>query len=141
MKTFLTALMSMVILSSSQMAIAGGDAPMEPAPESLYAVNRISISEAEVLMLDPSVTIYDVNTMELWASGHIPGAIFFAVGDWKKLLPKDKNAKLLFYCANRLCTSSEVAAYEVMKLGYTNVVQMPDGIYGWRQSGRPIEVP
>ncbi len=48
---------------------------------------------------------------------------------------------MVFYCANRLCTASNVAAREVMKLGYTDVRQMPDGIYGWRISGRPIERP
>ena len=32
-------------------------------------------------------------------------------------------------------------AYEVMKLGYTNVMQMPDGIYGWKLSGRKFERP
>ena len=57
------------------------------------------------------------------------------------LLPKDKNAPLVFYCANRLCSSSEIAAYEVMKLGYTNVIQIPDGIYGWKLSGHKSDRP
>lgn len=48
---------------------------------------------------------------------------------------------MVFYCANPLCTSSEIAAREVMKLGYTDVRQMPEGIYGWRLSNRPIERP
>ena len=45
--------------------------------------------------------IFDVNTLELWAEGYIPGAVFFNVGNWKKLLPKDKNTLIVFYCANR----------------------------------------
>ena len=75
------------------------------------------------------------------AEGYIPGAVFFNVGNWQKLLPKDKNALIVFYCANRLCSSSQIAAYETMKLGYTNVWQMPDGIYGWKLSGRHVELP
>ena len=122
-------------------AMAGGDAPIEEAPVYSQAIHQISIFEAEKLHERPEVTFYDVNTLEIWADGYIPGAIFFNVGNWKKLLPADKNAPLVFYCANRLCSSSEIAAYEVMKLGYTNVMQMPDGIYGWKLSGHKFERP
>ena len=104
-------------------------------------MHQISIFEAEALHARPEVTFYDVNTLEIWADGYIPGAIFFNVGNWKKLLPEDKDAPLVFYCANRLCSSSEIAAYEVMQLGYTNVMQMPDGIYGWKLSGHKFERP
>lgn len=128
-------------LAAAAPATAGGDAPMEPAPEHALAVHQISMYEADELLADPGVTFYDVNTLEIWAQGCIPGSIFFNVGDWKKLLPADKNARLVFYCANRLCTSSEIAAYETMKLGYTQVMQMPEGIYGWKMSGRTIELP
>lgn len=120
---------------------AGGDAPLEPAEEYVYKVRQVSIMEAEQLFMEPGVHIYDVNTLELWAEGYIPGAVFFNVGNWQKLLPKDKNALIVFYCANRLCSSSQIAAYETMKLGYTNVWQMPDGIYGWKLSGRHVELP
>jgi rhodanese-related sulfurtransferase len=34
-----------------------------------------------------------------------------------------------------------MAAREVMKLGYTDVRQMPDGIEGWKLSGRKVERP
>ena len=98
-------------------------------------------AQAEQLFMEPGVRIFDVNTLELWAEGYIPGAVFFNVGNWKKLLPKDKNTLIVFYCANRLCSSSQIAAYETMKLGYTNVWQMPDGIYGWKLTGRQVELP
>lgn len=143
MKTYLTGLAMGAVLAfgCSSSAFAGADGPIEPAPESARVVHQISMYEADELLATPGVTFYDVNTLELWADGYIPGAIFFGVGDWKKLLPADKNAMLVFYCANRLCQSSETAAYEVMKLGYTNVRQMPDGIYGWKMSGRKFERP
>lgn len=119
---------------------AGGDGPIEPAPVYDEVLNQISLREAEWLH-DQGVPFYDVNTMEIWADGFIPGAIFFNVNDWKKLLPEDKSQTIVFYCVNPLCTSSEIAAREVMKLGYTDVRQMPEGIYGWRLSNRPIERP
>lgn len=114
---------------------------MEAAEEYVYKVRQVSIPEAEQLFMEPGVRIFDANTLELWAEGYIPGAVFFNVGNWKKLLPKDKNTLIVFYCANRLCSSSQIAAYETMKLGYTNVWQMPDGIYGWKLTGRQVELP
>lgn len=129
------------LLAIPTLGFAGGDAPLEAAEEYVYKVRQVSIPEAEQLFMEPGVRIFDVNTLELWAEGYIPGAVFFNVGNWKKLLPKDKNTLIVFYCANRLCSSSQIAAYETMKLGYTNVWQMPDGIYGWKLSGRQVELP
>ena len=65
----------------------------------------------------------------------------FDVRNWKKLLPENKDQTMVFYCVNKLCTASEMAAREVMKLGYTDVRQMPDGIEGWKLSGRKVERP
>ena len=114
-------------------AYAGADGEIE-------VINQISMREAEMLH-EEGVQFYDVNEVEVWAKGFIPGAIFFNVNDWKKLLPEDKSTTIVFYCVDPLCTSSEMAAREVMKLGYTDVRQMPEGITGWRRSNRPIELP
>ena len=109
MKTFLTGLAACAALALPLSAFAGGDAPIEAAPAYERAIHKISIYEAEELLGQPEVTFYDVNTLEIWADGYIPGAIFFNVGNWHRLLPEDKNAPLVFYCANRLCSSSEIS--------------------------------
>ncbi|QYJ90367.1 rhodanese-like domain-containing protein [Shewanella halotolerans] len=120
---------------------AGGGAEMAPAHRYEHSLHTISLAEAEALLAQKDVYFFDVNTLELWAEGYIPGAVYFNVDNWKTLLPEDKAARMVFYCANRLCNASEIAAHQVMKLGYTNVMQMHDGIYGWRLSGRSIEKP
>ncbi|WP_276617818.1 rhodanese-like domain-containing protein, partial [Turicimonas muris] len=114
----------------------------EPVEAPVYdeLLNQISMREAEMLW-ESGVPFFDVNTLEIWTQGYIPGAKFFNVRNWKDLLPKDKGKTIVFYCVNRLCTASEMAAREVMKLGYTDVRQMPDGIEGWKLSGRKIERP
>ncbi|QIZ75472.1 rhodanese-like domain-containing protein [Ferrimonas lipolytica] len=122
-------------------ALAGSGDDMAPAQAYRLTLDFITMQEAESLVGQEGVYFYDVNTLELWAEGFIPGAVHFFVEDWKSLLPEDKDAHLIFYCANRLCNASEIAAYSVMKLGYTHVRQMPDGIFGWRMSGRPTEQP
>lgn len=129
------------LLGLSHFAMAGGADEIAPAQDYRFELNFITMQEAETYVGNKDVQFYDVNVLELWAEGFIPGAIHFFVEDWERLLPKDKNKTLIFYCANRLCNASELAAYAVMKKGYTNVYQMPDGIFGWRMSGRPVELP
>ena len=124
----------------SQVNFAGGGGEPVEAPVYDELLNQISMREAEMLW-ESGVPFFDVNTLEIWTQGYIPGAKFFNVRNWKDLLPKDKGKTIVFYCVNRLCTASEMAAREVMKLGYTDVRQMPDGIEGWKLSGRKIERP
>ena len=99
----------------------------------------ISMSYADKLLGQNDVYFFDANTPDIWASGHLPGAIFINKPDWQSLLPDNKNATLVFYCVNRLCYASIEAGSEAIRLGYTNVLQMPEGVYGWITSGRPVE--
>ncbi|MGL5391387.1 MAG: rhodanese-like domain-containing protein [Shewanella sp.] len=122
-------------------AFAGGGAEMSEAPYNEIELNPISMREAETLVGKEGVYFFDVNTLEIWAEGFIPGAVFFNVHNWRDLLPKNKDAVMVFYCANPMCTMSNLAARETMKLGYTGVRHMADGIYGWRLSGRQTEKP
>lgn len=121
--------------------IAGGGSEMSEVPYNEIQLNPISMMEAETLVGKQGVYFFDVNTLEIWAEGFIPGAVFFNVQNWRELLPKNKDAVMVFYCANRLCTTGNMAARETMKLGYTGVRHMADGIYGWRMSGRVTEKP
>lgn len=135
---------TLIVLALGAVALpvlAGGGSEISEAPYNEIQLNPISMMEAETLVAQSGVYFFDVNTLEIWAEGFIPGAVFFNVQNWRELLPKNKDAVMVFYCANRLCTASNMAARETMKLGYTGVRHMADGIYGWRLSGRVIEKP
>ena len=134
-------LMVLALGVTAMPVIAGGGSEMSEVPYNEIQLNPISMMEAETLVGKQGVYFFDVNTLEIWAEGFIPGAVFFNVQNWRELLPKNKDAFMVFYCANRLCTSSNMAARETMKLGYTGVRHMADGIYGWRMSGRVTEKP
>ena len=56
--------------------------------------------------------------------------------DVAKELPADKNAKLVFYCANTMCKASEQAANRALEAGYVDVAVLPDGIMGWKSAGQ-----
>ena len=105
-----------------QINFAGGGGEPVEAPVYDELLNQISMREAEMLW-QAGIPFYDVNTLEVWTQGYIPGAKFFNVRNWKKLLPENKDQTMVFYCVNKLCTASEMAAREVMKLGTPTCVR------------------
>ena len=52
-------------------------------------------------------------------------------------LPADKNAKIVLYC--RSGRMSEIAAEELVKLGYTNIWNLDGGMLDWEQAGFEIQ--
>lgn len=87
-------------------------------------------------------TIYDANLESTRRFvGVIPGAHLLSSAsdyDVTKELPKEKQNPLVFYCANTLCTASHTAAKRALAAGYKNVSVMVDGIYGWKNAGKPL---
>jgi len=74
-----------------------------------------------------------------WAKGHLPGAIHLGKGvierDIEKTIP-DHNAPVVLYCGGGF--RSALAADNLQKMGYTNVISMDGGWRGWTESGYPI---
>ncbi len=56
----------------------------------------------------------------------------------KALLP-DKSALIVTYCANLDCPASHKLAEKLIKSGYVNLIEYPEGIEGWQKAGREVE--
>jgi rhodanese-related sulfurtransferase len=86
-----------------------------------------------------SVFVFDANNEKTRKEfGAVPQATLLNSSsnyDVAKTLPTDKNAKLVFYCANEMCMASHDAAKRAASAGYTNVNVMADGIQGWAKNG------
>jgi len=86
------------------------------------------------------ITLVDVREDNEWARGHLPGAIHIGKGvierDIEKSVP-DKATPLVLYCGGGY--RSALAADNLQRMGYTNVLSMDGGFSGWKESGYPLE--
>jgi rhodanese-related sulfurtransferase len=91
--------------------------------------------------LDAGEKLILVDTREEseWARGHIPNAVHLGKGiierDIERAIP-DKSATIVLYCGGGF--RSALAADNLQKMGYTNVVSMDGGWRGWTEAGFPV---
>jgi rhodanese-related sulfurtransferase len=83
--------------------------------------------------------LVDVREESEWAKDHLPGAIHLGKGvierDVEQRVP-DLNTPLVLYCGGGF--RSALAADNLQKMGYSNVVSMDGGIREWREKGLPL---
>ncbi len=80
--------------------------------------------------------LIDVREESEYAADHLPGAMHLGKGiierDVEAQVP-DKNAPMVLYCGGGF--RSALAADNLQKMGYKNVLSMDGGIRGWREKG------
>jgi rhodanese-related sulfurtransferase len=83
-------------------------------------------------------TLIDVREESEWAKGHLPGAVHMCKGiierDIEKAVP-DKATPVVLYCGGGY--RSALAADNLQKMGYTDVISMDGGWRGWQEAGYP----
>jgi rhodanese-related sulfurtransferase len=84
-------------------------------------------------------TLVDVREDNEYAKDHLPGAIHLGKGiierDIEERVP-DLNTPMVLYCGGGY--RSAMAADNLQKMGYTDVVSMDGGIRGWRERQYPL---
>lgn len=84
-------------------------------------------------------TLVDVREESEYAAGHVPGAVHLGKGvierDIEKVVP-DANTPLVLYCGGGF--RSALAADNIQKMGYTNVISMDGGWRDWTGHGFPV---
>lgn len=86
--------------------------------------------------------LVDVREESEWAAGHLPKAEHLGKGvierDIETKIP-DPAAPIVLYCGGGY--RSALAADNLQKMGYTNVISMDGGFRGWKEAGLPVEKP
>jgi len=83
--------------------------------------------------------LVDVREESEWNAGHLPNAIHLSKGiierDVGKIIP-DQGAEIVLYCGGGY--RSALAADNLQKMGYTNVISMDGGFSGWKEAGHSV---
>jgi rhodanese-related sulfurtransferase len=83
--------------------------------------------------------LVDVREESEYAKDHLPGAIHLGKGiierDIEERVP-ELNTPIVLYCGGGY--RSALAADNLQKMGYTNVLSMDGGIRGWREKHFPL---
>ena len=84
--------------------------------------------------------LVDVREDNEWTAGHAAGAVHLGKGiierDIEARVP-ELNTELVLYCGGGF--RSALAADNLQKMGYTNVISMDGGIRDWREKGFPLK--
>lgn len=83
--------------------------------------------------------LVDVREESEFAKDHLPGAIHLGKGiierDIEARVP-DLHSEIVLYCGGGF--RSALAADNLQKMGYSNVISMDGGIRDWREKGYPL---
>lgn len=99
-------------------------------------------AEAVLARLDAGHEFHlvDVREESEWAAGHLPGALHLGKGilerDVEKRIP-DPDAEVVLYCGGGY--RSVLAAENLQRMGYRNVLSLAGGFSGWREAGYEVE--
>jgi rhodanese-related sulfurtransferase len=84
--------------------------------------------------------LVDVREESEYGKDHLPGAIHLGKGiierDIEARVP-ELNTEMVLYCGGGF--RSALAADNLQKMGYINVISMDGGIRDWRERGYPLE--
>jgi rhodanese-related sulfurtransferase len=103
-------------------------------------VRETSVDEVKKKMNSSSkFALVDVREESEFAKDHLPGAIHLGKGIIERDIEArvaDLNTEIILYCGGGF--RSALAADNLQKMGYTNVISMDGGIRDWREKGYPL---
>tara|TARA_E500000305_G_scaffold100627_1_gene93662 strand:+ start:549 stop:926 length:378 start_codon:yes stop_codon:yes gene_type:complete len=86
------------------------------------------------------ILLFDVREDHEWEKGHIPQSQHLGKGiierDIEEKVP-DPEAEVYLYCGGGY--RSALAAENLQKMGYRNVISMDGGFRGWKEAGYAVE--
>jgi rhodanese-related sulfurtransferase len=137
-----------IILMAGLTMAAKVSVPSAP-PE---GVKIISINEANQLLNQKDVYVFDMRKELYYGKGHIPGAVSLPY-KWTKSelhnndlggfdiykLPADKNAVIIFHCDGPQEWKSYYTSKAAKNAGYNNVMWLRDGYSTWADKGYAVE--
>jgi rhodanese-related sulfurtransferase len=104
----------------------------------------VTMEELRKMMEEGAVTVIDARAADVYAEGHIAGAInipYDRLPEYYERLTElgPVDAAIVCYCFGPSCDFSDQLATELRIMGYTNVRVFTGGWEYWQKAGYPVE--
>ncbi|UNE35735.1 rhodanese-like domain-containing protein [Vermiphilus pyriformis] len=89
---------------------------------------------------EPDLYVLNVLSKSLYDECHIKGSrhvSFDKLEEFAKSL--DKNAEIVIYCSDYMCSASGLGCKKLIDMGFTKVYAYEGGMAEWYQNGFPVE--
>ena len=118
--------------------LQGGIAAWKQAGFPLAHLPQLSPQDLHEQLQSNNLQVLDVRREAEWQAGHIDGAIWFPLDNFKISAPEvDPVAPLAVHCQGGY--RSMIACSLLMRAGAKNVVNVAGGFDAWRSAGLPVE--
>lgn len=108
-----------------------------------HAVKTVTTDQlANMIEKNETVVVLDARSGKYDDGRRIPGAKSLnakSTPEEVAAVVGDKDTKIVTYCSGVKCPASGYLAKHLTKLGYKNVIEYPEGIAGWAESGKKVE--
>ena len=113
---------------------------LEIVTDAKKRIQEVTLDEVKAKLQEgEQFVLIDVREESEFAKDHIPGALHMGKGtierDIEQKVP-DLNTPIVLYCGGGF--RSALAADNLRKMGYRNVLSMDGGVRGWREKGFPL---
>ncbi len=122
--------------------LLAGCAQSEQRPAAGVGQEMVNITAADLLKrieTGEQPLIIDVRTEEEYAAGHIDGARLIPLQNIEKGMEASgiaKDAEIVLICRSG---NRSAQAYRILaQMGYTNLINVRDGMKGWTAAGGPV---
>jgi glyoxylase-like metal-dependent hydrolase (beta-lactamase superfamily II)/rhodanese-related sulfurtransferase len=118
--------------------LQGGIAAWKQAGFPLAQLPQVTAEELQVRRQSGPVQVLDVRREGEWQAGHIEGAAWFPLDNFKVSVPEiDPAAPLVVHCQGGY--RSMIACSLLLRAGAKNVINVTGGFDAWRKAGLPVE--
>ena len=117
--------------------LEGGIAGWKSAGLPLSEVPQMTVEQLKAQLEKNSARVLDVRREGEWNSGHIDGASWHALDNFKRALPElNSAAPVAVHCKSGY--RSMIACSFLQRAGHTNVINLVGGFDAWEKAGLPV---
>jgi len=117
--------------------LEGGIAAWKKAGLPLVQVPQMTVQELESKLQNNGIFVLDVRRQGEWDAGHIEGADWYALDNFKRALPEiDASVPVAIHCAAGY--RSMIACSFLQRSGNNNVINVIGGFDAWKKAGLPV---